>query len=293
MAHINASQSNNTFAPKQALSPTPQLYDELVGDGMEELAKATVAMIGHMEKGSVILDMGCGTGAGTAAVAEAVSNDVLSTLSIQGIDINEDILGVYTRKALEGGWPAQVIVGDAGDLTAVVPDASVTHVVGTALLFVLPNDGMAALKETKRILAPGGMVVLNAWAYVPNMVPIRIASQRTRPLGTPEIRGGMDKWSDSNFLRSTIEKAGFSKDKITLVQRDVYCHAAKLDHYATMLWSFIGGTTPVGWLESDEENREKAIDIVKEELLQTDGFQLLEDGRVCLKFVANIAVATK
>lgn len=45
-----------------------------------------------------------------------------------------------------------------------------------------------------------------------------------------------------------------------------------------MLWSFIGGTTSVGWLESDEDNWSQAVDIVKEEPHQTDGFQLLEDG---------------
>lgn len=48
-----------------------------------------------------------------------------------------------------------------------------------------------------------------------------------------------------------------------------------------------------GWLESDEENWQQAIDIIKEELLQTDGFELMEDGRVRLKSVANIAVASK
>jgi hypothetical protein len=60
-----------------------------------------------------------------------------------------------------------------------------------------------------------------------------------------------------------------------------------------MLWSFIGGTTAAGWIESDEERWDEAIAIIKDELRKTDGFTELEDGKMILKFVANIAVATK
>ncbi|KAK5943476.1 hypothetical protein PMZ80_004483 [Knufia obscura] len=294
MSQINDPQgSNNTFVPKQALAPTPQLYDELVGDGMQNLAKATVAEIVPIEEGSVTLDDGCGTGAGTAAIAASVSSHILSTLSIKGVDINAASLEAYTQKAAKNQWPAEAINADAQNLTTITPDCTFTHIIGTAFLFVLPEDGVPAMKEMARTLKSGGTAALNSWYYVPNMDPIRIASQKTRPAGTPEIRGGLDKWSDLDFLKSTIVKAGFSENNITLVRRDVYCHAAEFDRYANMLWSFIGGTTSVGWLQSDEENWDKAIDIVKEEHRKTPGFELMEDGTVKLKFVANIAVVTK
>jgi ubiquinone/menaquinone biosynthesis C-methylase UbiE len=293
MAQIHNPSSNNTFVPRQALAPTPQLYDELVGDGMQKLAMATVAEMACMKKGSVILDVGCGTGAGTAAVAGSVSNDVLSTLSIKAVDTSAASLDLYRQKTTKNVWPAQAVLADAGNLAAVFPDCTFTHVIGTAILFVVPEDGIPAMKEMIRVLKPGGIAALNTWCYVPNMDPVRIASQKTRPPGTPEIRGGMDKWSDPEFLKSAILKAGFSSNKVALVQRDVYCHATELDHYANMLWSFIGGTTSVGWFQSDEENWNEAIKIVKEELIRTDGFKLLEGGRVRLKFIANIAVVTK
>ena len=63
---MNHPESKNTFVPKQAIAPTPELYDELVGDGMENLAKATVAAaFGSIPDSAVIHDNGCGTGAGT------------------------------------------------------------------------------------------------------------------------------------------------------------------------------------------------------------------------------------
>ncbi|KAL1606260.1 hypothetical protein SLS60_003662 [Paraconiothyrium brasiliense] len=287
---MNNPGSDKTFKPPQALAPTPQLYDELVGDGMENLAKATVAEILPINSGSVILDDGCGTGAGTTAVFDAVTDK--SNITIKGVDIHEGALEVYKKKAAEHQWPAEAIKADAAKLDS-INDDTFTHVIGTAFLFVLPEDGVGSIKEIHRTLKPGGVAVFNSWAHVPNMDPLRVASAKTRPEGTPEIRGGMDKWEDSAFLRGVIEKGGFASDKITMTKRDVYVTATTIQRYATMLWSFIGGTTKAGWLESDAEKWDEAIEIVKAELRKADGFKELDDGRLRLKFVANIAVATK
>jgi ubiquinone/menaquinone biosynthesis C-methylase UbiE len=286
---MNNPESNKTYKPKQALAPTPQLYDELVGDGMENLAKATVAEILPIPAGSVILDDGCGTGAGTAAVVAQVGD--ASGLTIKGVDINEGALAVYKQKAADNNWPAEAIKEDAQALS--IPDSTFSHAIGTAFLFVLPSDGVPAIKEIYRTLKPGGVVALNSWAYVPNMGPIQAASKLTRPEGVPLPRGGMDKWEDPGLLQRVIEEGGFSKDSITLTKRDVYVTTTSVDRYATMLWSFIGGTTASGWIESDEAKWDEAIEIVKEELSKSDGYKELEGGRLQLKFVANIAVATK
>jgi ubiquinone/menaquinone biosynthesis C-methylase UbiE len=290
---MNNPESDNLFMPSKALPPTPQLYDELVADGMTNLARATADEIKPINPGSVILDDGCGTGAGTAAIIDSVGSAGLSKISIKGLDIDAAALEVYKQKAEENGWPVETMLADAQDLSSVIADETFTHIIGTAFLFVLPEDGVPAMKEMYRTLKPGGVAALNSWAAVPNMDPIRIASTQTRPEGTPEIRGGLDKWSDLDFLRSTIEKAGFSSNNITCATRNVYIHTSEIDRYATMLWSFIGGTTSVGWLQSDEENWDKAVDIIRAELRKTDGSEELEDGTLKLKFVANIAIATK
>jgi hypothetical protein len=51
---MNNSATDNKFLPKQALIPTPQLYDELVGDGMEELAKASLALVSPIPTSAII-----------------------------------------------------------------------------------------------------------------------------------------------------------------------------------------------------------------------------------------------
>jgi ubiquinone/menaquinone biosynthesis C-methylase UbiE len=287
---MNNSESTKSFKPPQALAPTPQLYDELVGDGMEKLAAATVAEMMPIGPASVILDVGCGTGAGTAVIVNAVGHD--NPVTIKGVDINTGALEVYKAKAAEHQWPAEAIAADASKL-ADFPDATLTHAIGTALLFALPEDGVPAVKEVYRTLKPGGAAAFNSWAYVPSMEPLRAASRRTRPDGTPEIRGAMDKWEDAEFLKETIAKGGFAEDKIVLVKRDVHVTATTMERFARMLWSFIGGTTAAGWLESDVDRWDEAVGIIEAGLRRTDGFEELEDGRLRLKFVANIAVATK
>jgi ubiquinone/menaquinone biosynthesis C-methylase UbiE len=287
---MNNPESDNEFVPKQALTPTPQLYHELVGDSMESLAKASLAQIPPIPTGSIIHDNGCGTGAGSAAVVEAISGSK-AEVSIKGTDINEKTLEIYKSRAVNNNWPAEAMKMDSQKLS--FADNTFFHSIGNALLFVLPNDGTDALKEMYRTLKPGGTVVVNSWAYVPNMEPLRTAAKLTRPPGTPLPRQGMEKWSSAEFLLDVVEKGGFEKDKVTLRKGEVYCTTPELTHFATMLWSFIGGTSEAGWLKSDEENWDQAIDVIKEELRKTEEFKALDGGRAQLKFVANIAIATK
>lgn len=101
---MNASASDNKFVPKQALAPTPQLYNELVSDTMEQLAKTSLAQIPPIQDGSVVHDNGCGTGSGTAAIVETFAGSK-SSLLVNGTEINENALEIYKRNATGKGWP--------------------------------------------------------------------------------------------------------------------------------------------------------------------------------------------
>jgi SAM-dependent methyltransferase len=235
-------------------------------------------------------DNGCGTGAVTAAIMDAVSTTSVQ-ITIHGTDINEQALEVYNDHIVGNSWPAAGRKMDSNKLS--FTNDTFTHSIGNAILFVLPNDGIDAVKESYRTLRPGGTLIVNSWAYVPNMEPILAAAKATRPPGTPLPRDGFEKWSPAEFLGDVVEKGGFEKDKITLTKRDVMVTTTELTHFATMLWSFIGGTTEVGWLKSDEDNWDKAIEIIKDVLRKMDGFKPLDGGRAKLKFIANVAIATK
>jgi SAM-dependent methyltransferase len=285
---MNHPESSSKFTPKQALSPTPALYAELVGDGMEQLAAASMSCVAPLLSGTILHDVGCGLGAATAA-AVAIANT--KDLSIKGTDINDGALDIYRRTAAEKNWPAEGLRMDAAALE--FPDETFTHAIGNALLFVLPNDGIDAMKEVYRTLKPGGVAIFNSWAYVPTLPAIEAAAKSTRPVGTPLPRQGLEKWESADFIKKVVVEGGFSPDNVTLTKRHVYVTVGDIHHFATMLWSFIAGTSSAGWLESDEENWERAVGIVAEELEKTDGYERLDEEHSKFKFVANIAVAVK
>ncbi|EHL00666.1 S-adenosyl-L-methionine-dependent methyltransferase [Glarea lozoyensis ATCC 20868] len=287
---MNAPMSTNKFVPKQALAPTPQLYDELVGDSMEKLAQVTLAQLSPLPFGSIIHDNGCGTGAATAAIFNLSTSSKLDIL-IHGTDINPKALELYTSNLTTRNWPATATQMDSQSLT--FPENTFTHSISNALLFVLPDNGIDAVKETYRTLKPGGTALFNSWFYVPTMAPLQTASRTTRAPGTPLPRDGMAKWSPPEFLRSVIEKGGFEKEKVRMEKVKVVCQTTELGHFAEMLWSFIGGTSEAGWGEGDEENWERAVGVVKGELEGTEGFRWVGGGRAELEFVANVAVAVK
>jgi len=287
---MNASKSSNDFVPKQAFTPTPQLYDELVGNSMEKLAEASLSgtTINH---GFTIHDNGCGTGAGSAAVIAGFGHNLNNGVTIKGTDISEDALAAYRARAKKNGWAAEGINTDSQHLPFV--DDTIDLSIWNALVFIIPQNATLALRETYRTLKPGGTVIVNSWAYLPNMNPLQLAAKMTRPPGTPLPRQELQRWTAADLLEEVLVKGGFQKDKISMREAEVFCDTPELTHFATMLWSFIGGTNEAGWLESDEERWDEAIEIIVTELRKTKGFEELADGKARLRFVANIATAVK
>jgi SAM-dependent methyltransferase len=286
---MNAPESDRTFSPKQALVPTPALYGEIVGDGMEQLASVSLSCIdpfGTTE--AIVHDVGCGLGAGTSAIVASSKGE---SVVIKGSDINDDVVDAYRQNIAKNKWPAEAFKMDASALD--FPDETFTHSIGSAIVFVLPNDGIDAMKEMYRTSKPGGIAIVNSWAYTPTLPAIHAACKKTRPAGTPLPRQGLEKWEDAELLRDVLIKGGFSADKVTLHHKDVHVTIGDLKRFSTMIWSFIAGTTTAGWLESDEEKWDEAVDAVAEALTLTKGFEKLEDGKNKIMFKANVAVATK
>lgn len=278
---MNAPESKNTFQPRQALTPTAELYKEMTADAMENMSRVSLAQI-TMPAGAVVHDNGCGVGAGSNAFLEKQAD-----ISIKATDIDDRALDIYRQRA--ASWPAEALHMDSNALT--FADGTFSHTLANAVIFVLPNDGIDAVKEIYRTLQSGGTAVINSIAYGPNIIPIQQTATRTRPEGTPLPRQGTEKWHQADYLQSIVEKGGFTNVKVT---QATYHSTTKttLNRFATMLWSFVGGTSSVGWLQSDEDRWDEAIQVLGEELQKVKGFKLTEDG-VELEFLLNIAIATK
>lgn len=98
-----------------------------------------------------ILDIGCGRGSSTIALAAAFScRDVI------GVDQSPAVLAAASARAVSAGISIGTLVGDFHALP--IPDRTAAVVVAAFCLYHAP-DPAAVLAELARCLAPGGLLI--------------------------------------------------------------------------------------------------------------------------------------
>jgi SAM-dependent methyltransferase len=136
-------------------------YERYVGRWSRRVAPLFLDWLG-IPAGRRWLDMGCGTGALSAAILERCS-----PASVVGVDPSEGFLGkarerLSTRMSFQSGSAAEIPLDTASvDVT----------VSGLALNFA--PDERAALAEMKRVTMPGGTIGAYVWDYAGKMELMR------------------------------------------------------------------------------------------------------------------------
>jgi ubiquinone/menaquinone biosynthesis C-methylase UbiE len=138
-----------------------------------------------------VLEIAVGTGRNLAFYPD--------TVTLTGIDVSPEMLGIARRRADELARPVDLQVGDAKAL--VFPDDSFDTVVCTLSLCGIP-DVDRAVAEMKRVLRPGGRLLLldhvagaswevRAVQRLLEMVTVRVGGEHLlrRPLGQVEAAG--------------------------------------------------------------------------------------------------------
>ncbi|MHA1528140.1 MAG: class I SAM-dependent methyltransferase [Alphaproteobacteria bacterium] len=156
--------------------------------------------------GERILDLGCGGGATTARIVEAVGRRG----AVTGIDISPDLLAV--ARARPGNEPATFIVGDAQDWDF---EAGAYDALFSRFGCMFFADPPVAYANLRRALRPGARVVLtvwrdlraNPWAALPAAVAAEVLGPVEPPVpGAP----GPFAWADPMIFRPILEGAGFT-----------------------------------------------------------------------------------
>jgi SAM-dependent methyltransferase len=136
-------------------------------------------------RGRTVLDFGCGTGENIVALVERGARVI-------GMDISPDLIALARQRLNDAGLEARLEVGSAYDTG--LPDGSVDVIFCIALIHHL--DIARVVEEMTRILAPGGVVILQepvrfsrVYAFLRGLLPAHEdISEFEHPLTHEELR---------------------------------------------------------------------------------------------------------
>jgi len=123
------------------------------------LAETTLTAV-EISEDDVVLDVACGTGIVGRVIRERASPKTVIT----GIDLNEGMIEAAGSITSDTPDAFQWHTGDVTDMP--FADGSFTVAICQQGLQFFPNEE-AAMKEIRRVLLPGGRVILTVWAEPP------------------------------------------------------------------------------------------------------------------------------
>lgn len=176
-----------------------------------------------------ILDVGCGTGGTTLALARRVKAGVRCL----GVDISAQMVAAARRRAADEGLAADFVQADA-QRHAFAP-ASVDLVVSRfGVMFF--DDPVAAFANLRRAMRPNGQLRFMAWRGPGDNPFMTAAEEAARPLLPDLPRRTPDEPGQFGFARAArvlaiLEEAGWEAPRCEPV--DIVCRfpAAALDGY--------------------------------------------------------------
>jgi SAM-dependent methyltransferase len=151
--------TDERYVPAAGRAWLTTLYDPLMALTMRErtFRPALIAAVLAEPRPRVVLDVGCGTGTLAGQLTEADAS-----VQVHGIDGDEEVLALARQKVTQFGERVRFSKSLADALP--VEDASVDVVVTSLLLHHLaPTSKLKALREARRVLVPGGRLVIADW----------------------------------------------------------------------------------------------------------------------------------
>jgi SAM-dependent methyltransferase len=223
------------------------LYEPYVGRWSRLVARQFLSWVGAPQ-GLDWLDVGCGTGALTEAVAE-----LCTPKRLVGIDPSPAFLN-FARQRL-GDNRAEMREADAQSLP--FAGAEFDRVVSGLVLNFVP-DHAAAASEMARVLRPGGELALYVWDYAGRMELMRYfwdAAAALDPVAHDLDEGRRFPICSPEPLRELLAKTGLSEIDTRAI--DVRTVFRDFDDY----WApFLGGQAPApGYCMSLDEDARGAL----------------------------------
>lgn len=187
----------------QISGSTWEIYDDVFVPAMVDAWALRLVELAKLQPGGRALDIACGTGAWTMYAAAHVG----AQGKVVGLDINPDVLTVARRKQDAG-----TVEWREGSADALPFDDDSFDVVCCQLGLMFFPDRVAALREMRRVLAPGGRFVSMVWGRMERCPSqMAVASAWERRLG-PDAAAGFHNQhvlADKDELAGLLAAAGF------------------------------------------------------------------------------------
>ena len=203
-----------------------------------------------------VLDVGCGTGSTTVAMARRVG----SQDSCLGIDISEPMIRLARMRAEREGVPVSFIVANAQ--THALEPASFDMIVSRfGVMFF--DDSVAAFENLRRAVRQGGGLEFIAWR-APSENPFMTTAERAAATLLPNLpprrpgAPGQFAFGDSDRVRGILEQSGWAE--IEILPIDIRCSLPEKE-----LVRYFTRFGPVGLMfaELDEGTRGRVVETVR------------------------------
>jgi SAM-dependent methyltransferase len=162
--------------------------------------------------GESVLEIGCGTGAVTLPLAQAVGDQG----RVVAIDISEPMLDVARQRMGESGRRnITLLLGDA----QVMPLERAKFDIATSRMGVMFfADPVAAFRNIGTALKPGGRLVFACWAPLEEnrhwLISYEIAQRHLGELASDDAKPGPLAFGDPDYVRRILAEAGFAETAI-------------------------------------------------------------------------------
>ncbi|HEX4125092.1 MAG TPA: ubiquinone/menaquinone biosynthesis methyltransferase, partial [Tepidisphaeraceae bacterium] len=166
--HAVADKRSRVKAMFTAIAPSYDRNNRLHSIWMDEMWRRRAVKLARVEPSDVILDVACGTGDVSLKFFRALHKQTASPAGrVIGLDFTYAMLPLAREKAKYRGADITWINGDAQALP--LPDSSVDVL---SISFGIRNvvDTAAALAEFRRVLRPGGRLVILEFWWPPNPI---------------------------------------------------------------------------------------------------------------------------
>ena len=203
-----------------------------------------------------VLDVGCGTGATTRAIARAIAPEGTAL----GFDLSAPMIAHAQKLGAEEASPARFLAGDAQS-HAFPPGAFDLIVSRFGVMFF--SDPVAAFANLRRAARPGAGLAMISWRSITENPFMTVAERAAAPLlpDLPARRGGPGQFAfaDQHHVHGILDEAGWTGAASEPLDMVCAFPAAQLDTYLSLMG-------PVGQVlaKSDDATRGRVLAAIRE-----------------------------